>query len=128
MYPKFPKNLSLAIHPGNTIHASVTTDGTGTFTLTITNRTTGASFTTKQKLRSAKLSSAEVIAEAPGNSSGVLPLTNFGTVSFADATVNGQPLGTFSPDKIDMTQNGQPKATTSALRGDSSFSVAWQHS
>jgi hypothetical protein len=129
MYPKFPKNLSLAIHPGDTIHASVTTNGTGTFTLTIANTTTGASFTTKQKLRSAKLSSAEVIAEAPSSSGGVLPLTNFGTVGFSAATANGQSIGSFNPDPITMVApDGTVKASTSTLSGGSAFSVAWKHS
>jgi hypothetical protein len=129
MYPKFPKNLSMAIHPGDTIHASVTTNGTGTFTLTIANTTTGARFTTKQKLNSAKLSSAEVIAEAPSSSGGVLPLTNFGTVGFSAATANGQSIGSFNPDPINMvTPDGTVKASTSTLSGGSAFSVAWKHS
>jgi hypothetical protein len=128
MYPKFPKNLSLAIHPGDTIHASVTTDGKGNFTLTIANTTTGASFTTKQKLKSAKLSSAEVIAEAPSGSGGVLPLTNFGTASFSAANANGQAIGTFNPDPITMqTSTGTVKASTSTLSGGTAFSVTWKH-
>ena len=128
MYPKFPKNLSLAIHPGDTIHASVTTNGNGTFTLSISDRTTGGSFTTNQKLRSAKLSSAEVIAEAPSSSGGVLPLTNFGTVGFSGATVNGQAIGTFNPDKITMVAaDGTVKASPSSLSGGNAFSVIWKH-
>jgi hypothetical protein len=129
MYPKFPKNLSLVIHPGDTMHASVTTAGNGTFTLTIADRTTGAGFTTQQKLRSAQLSSAEVIAEAPSSSGGVLPLTNFGTVGFSAATVNGQAIGNFNPDRITMvTPSGTVKASTSSLSGGNAFSVTWKHS
>src|SRR5437588_9025918 len=86
MYPKFPVNLSLAIHPGDSIGGSVTTDGEGHFTLTITDRTTG-SFTTTQRLPRARLLSAEAIAEAPSGSGGGLPLTNFGTASFTSTTV-----------------------------------------
>ena len=128
MYPKFPKNLSLAIHPGDTIHASVTTAGSGSFTLTITNRTTGATFTTKQKLRHAALSSAEVIAEAPSSSGGVLPLTNFGTVGFTAANANGQAIGSFTPDPITMvTSTGTVKASTGSLSGGTAFSVTWKH-
>jgi hypothetical protein len=128
MYPKFPKNLSLAIHPGDTIHASVTTDGKGSFTLTIANTTTGASFTTNQRLKSAKLSSAEVIAEAPSSSGGVLPLTNFGTVGFSAAMANGQAIGSFNPDPITMvTSTGTVKASPSSLSGGTAFSVTWKH-
>jgi hypothetical protein len=128
MYPKFPTNLSIAIRPGDSISASVTTDGSGHFTLTITNNTTGASFSTNQHLSHAKLQSAEAIAEAPSGSGGVLPLTNFGTVSFSSVTVNGQAIGAFNPDKIDMVSGGTTKALTSALSGGTSFSVTWQHS
>jgi hypothetical protein len=128
MYPKFPKNLNLAIAPGDSISASVTTSGNGQFTLTIADTTSGQSYTTTQRYKAAQLASAEVIAEAPSSSSGVLPLTNFGTVGFTAATVNGQTLGSFNPDRIDMVSNGITKASTSALSGGAAFSVTWQHS
>jgi Peptidase A4 family len=128
MYPKFPVNLSLTIRPGDSISGSVTTDGGGRFTLTIRNNSTGQSFTTQQRLNRAKLASAEAIAEAPSGSGGVLPLTNFGTVNFSATTVNGQPIGTFNPDKIDMVSGSTVKAQTSALSGGTNFSVSWKHS
>jgi hypothetical protein len=127
MYPKFPTNLSLAVRPGDSMSGSVTTDGSGHFTLTIRNATTGASFTTTQTLKHARLASAEAIAEAPSSSGGVLPLTNFGTVGFSAVTVNGQAIGAFNPDRIDMVSGGVTKATTSALSGGTSFSVTWKH-
>ena len=96
--------------------------------LTIRNTTTGQSFTTSQRLHRASLASAEAIAEAPSSSGGVLPLTNFGTVSFSSTTVNGQPIGSFNPDKIDMVSGSTVKAQTSSLSGGSDFSVAWKHS
>jgi Peptidase A4 family len=126
MYPKFPVDLSLTIKPGDSLTAGVTTDGNGNFTLTIRDATTGKSFTTTQKLRHAKLASAEVIAEAP-SSGGVLPLANFGTVGFSAATVNGQPIGTFHPDRITMVSGSTTKASTSALSGGTAFSVTWKH-
>jgi hypothetical protein len=128
MYPKFPVNLSLAIRPGDSLSGSVTTDGNGHFTLTLRNNTTGQSFSTSQRLNRAKLASAEAIAEAPSSSGGVLPLTNFGTASFSSTTVNGQPIGNFNPDKIDMVSGSTVKAQTSSLSGGTSFSVTWKHS
>jgi Peptidase A4 family len=128
MYPKFPVNLSIAIRPGDSITGSVTTDGRGRFTLTIHDNTTGGNFVTTQMLKRAKLASAEAIAEAPSGSGGVLPLTNFGTVSFSAVTVNGAAIGSFNPDRIDMVSGGVTKAQTSALSGGTSFSVAWRHS
>jgi Peptidase A4 family len=128
MYPKFPVTLSVAVRPGDSISASVTTDGNGRFTLMLTNKTNGQSSTTSQKLPRARLASAEVIAEAPSSSGGVLPLTNFGTANFSAATVNGLAIGNFNPDKIDMVSGSTVKAQTSALSGGASFSVAWKHS
>jgi hypothetical protein len=128
MYPKFPVNLSLTIRAGDSISGSVTTDGGGRFTLAITNNSTGQSFTTTQRMPRAKLASAEAIAEAPSSSGGVLPLTNFGTASFSATTVNGQPIGNFSPDRIDMVSGSTLKAQTSSLSGGTSFSVSWKHS
>jgi peptidase A4-like protein len=128
MYPKFPVNLSLAISAGDSMSASVTTDGNGNFTLTIKNNRTGRSFTTTQRLRKARLSSAEAIAEAPSGSGGVLPLTNFGTAGFSTTMVNGQPIGNFKPDRIDMVSGSTLKAQTSALSGGTNFSVSWKHS
>jgi Peptidase A4 family len=128
MYPKFPVNLSLNVRPGDSLSGSVTTDGSGHFTLTIKDTTTGQTFSTNQHLSHAKLASAEAIAEAPSGSGGVLPLTNFGTVNFSSTLVNGQPIGNFSPDKIDMVSGSTVKAQTSALSGGTAFSVAWKHS
>ena len=128
MYPKFPVNLSIAVRPGDSMSGSVTTDGAGHFTLHIHNGTTGGDFVTTQTSKKARLSSAEAIAEAPSGSGGVLPLTNFGTVSFSSTLVNGKAIGTFNPDRINMVQNGITKASTSSLSGGTSFSVTWKHS
>jgi hypothetical protein len=41
--------------------------------------------------------------------------------------VNGQPIGSFNPDRIDMVSGTTTKATTSALSGGTAFSVKWNH-
>jgi hypothetical protein len=81
---------TLAVHPGDSMTGSVTY-ANGTFTLTLHDNTTGQAFQTQQMLASAQLSSAEWIVEAPSSGSGVLPLANFGSVTFsnASATING---------------------------------------
>jgi Peptidase A4 family len=139
MYPAAPVNLSLTIHPGDTMSASVSYAGLNQFVLSITDVSTGGSFSTTQTLSSAQRSSAEWIQEAPSSFTGVLPLANFGTINFsgANATVSGTPgpadnswSGT-SLYQINMvTRNGRLKATTSALSDSgipltSSFSVTW---
>ena len=128
MYPKFPTNLSNPVKPGDAFTASVTTDGVGRFTLTISDTSEPWTYQTTQRLKSAALASAEAIAEAPSSRSGVLPLTNFGTVSFSGATANGASLSTFNPDRIDMVSGSTVKAQTGNISSSGSFSVAWKHS
>jgi hypothetical protein len=129
MYPKFPVNLPGAVRPGDKLSASVTTNGSGSFTLTITDSTQGWKNTTNARLKSAKLASAEVIAEAPSSSGGVLPLANFGTVSFSGATANGKVLTSSTPniDPITMASGSTVKAQPSSI-SNGAFSVTWKHS
>src|SRR4029453_4296270 len=76
MYPKFPVNLKGTVRPGDHLSASVTTNGSGSFTLTSTNSPQGWKNPTNGRLKRAQLASAEVIPEAPSSSGGVLPLAN----------------------------------------------------
>ncbi|MGO9154551.1 G1 family glutamic endopeptidase, partial [Mycobacterium sp.] len=77
------------ISPGDSISASVTYNN-GAFTLQMTDNTTHKSSSTTQTA-TAQRSSAEWIVEAPSSFFGVLPLADFGTVTFsgAQATING---------------------------------------
>ena len=129
MYPKFPVNLSGTVRPGDHLSASVTTNGNGSFTLTITDSTQGWTNTTTARLKRAQLASAEVIAEAPSSSGGVLPLANFGTVSFSGAKANGSLLTSSTPhlDPITMQSGSTVKAQPSSI-SNGAFSVAWKHS
>jgi len=128
MYPKFPVNYSNPVAPGDHFSATVSTDGNGNFTLTLSNTTRGWTQQVTKKLRSAKLASAEVIAEAPSSSGGVLPLANFGTVGFSGTTVNNATLTSSTPgiDAITMQSGSTVKAKPSSISGGS-FSVAWKH-
>lgn len=129
MYPKYPVNLSNPVQPGDKLSASVTTNGKGAFTLTISDSTQGWTNTTNAKLRGASLSSAEVIAEAPSSRSGVLPLADFGTVNFTGATANGTAFNNLSGlDPITMASGSTVKAQPSSMSSGGNFSVTWQHS
>ncbi|WP_035851583.1 G1 family glutamic endopeptidase [Kitasatospora azatica] len=128
MYPAYPVNFRDPVDPGDHFTASVVAGSRGSFTLTLSDTTKGWSHNLKRTLRNAQLASAEVIAEAPSTLSGPLPLTDFGTVEFTSAKANGQPIGSFSPDRIDMASHGTTLASTSALSGNTDFSVAWKHS
>jgi hypothetical protein len=129
MYPKFPKNYSDTVKPGDSFSASVTTDGRGNFTLTLRDTTRGWSHTTTARLKSAKLGSAEVIAEAPSSSGGVLPLADFGTAGFSASTANGKYFNTLSGlDRINMVSGSTTKASTGSISSTGGFSVTWMHS
>jgi Peptidase A4 family len=129
MYPKFPKNYSDTVRPGDNFTASVTTDGNGNFSLTIRDTTRGWSHTTSARLKSAKLGSAEVIAEAPSSSGGVLPLADFGTVNFSGATANGTSFASLSGlDRINMVSGSTTKASTGSISSSGGFAVTWKHS
>jgi hypothetical protein len=142
MYPAGSFNLSLTIKAGDTISASVSYTSPNQFTLSITDVTTGISTSTIQTSSSAKRSSAEWIQEAPSSIGGVLPLANFGTISFSGATATVS--GTAGPAdnswsgstlyQINMvTKTGALEDTTSPLTDSgspppSSFSVTWNSS
>jgi hypothetical protein len=127
MYPKYPVTLSGTVRPGDALTASVSTDGVGRFTLTISDSTQRWSYQTTQRSNKAALASAEVIAEAPSSRSGVLPLTNFGSVTFSNSTANGVSLASFNPDRIDMASGSTTKASTGSISSSGSFTVTWKH-
>jgi len=135
---------SLPVSPGNQMSASVTYSG-GTFKITITNVTTGRSYTKSSTVSGAKRTSAEWIAEAPccTFSGGILPLSDFGTIFFGqdhtgvtgtnDATASGHSgaIGSFSSSAInEINKTGSSSSpqtsTCSSLSSDgTSFSCTW---
>jgi hypothetical protein len=127
MYPAYPVNYSNTVSPGDHFTATVSASG-NSFTMTLSDTTRGWTKTTTKSSSTASKASAEVIAEAPSSSSGVLPLSKFGTASFTGSTANGQAIGNYGPDKINMATGSTTKATTSALSGGGNFSVTWNHS
>ena len=126
MYPKYPSNLSGTVRPGDALSASVSTDGVGRFTLVIADSTQHWQFSTTQRLKSAALASAEVIAEAPSSRSGVLPLSNFGTVNFGPSTTsNGSLAQGPNLDPISMiNSSGAVIAQPGNISSDGSFSIS----
>jgi Peptidase A4 family len=128
--------LSMSIHPGDTISAQVTMAGT-TASFALQDVTTGATFTRQLPVRFAAVDSAEWIAEAPSmcRSSGdcrTLPLATFRSVLFTGASVTGdQHTGPLTDprwrlDAIRLaSKSGPVSAAPSVLSPDgSSFSVA----
>ena len=122
MYPAPEVRIvGLFISPGNEMTGTVTTDGYGDFTLTITDNTTGWYHTIREYSGAAQDYSAEVIAEAPTDlSTGNLwPLANFGTVDFTNCSIDGFPIGPHDWNRINMVSNsGSTLATASPLGSD----------
>ncbi len=150
LVPAAPVKLDLAIKPGDNIAAKVNVDGSNV-TVSLTDQTSGQSTTKTLQMDNPDTSSAEWIAEAPSACDGSggcqpLPLADFGTVGFtnATATANGhtgtisdsdwsaQPVqlsGSGSSDVSYGTDAGSAGASPSSLSSDgSAFSVAYQAS
>lgn len=150
LVPAAPVELKLKIVPGDTITTSVNVTGSAVL-VQIKNRTRHTSFTRKLAMAAPApdLSSAEWIVEAPSacTQNGhcqVLPLANFGSVTFTKSATwgNGTP-GTISypawsataiqlvPESSDATggriTNQTASAAPTSLSPDGrSFAVSWQ--
>lgn len=129
MYPAYPVYFLNTVRPGDRMSASVTFSGVSAYTLVLRDATRGWTRTVVVSRRGLARSSAEVITEAPSSFSGVLPLANFGTVSYSTSAANGTSLNTLSPVRIVMVNNGgQPKDTTSPISSRGAFSNTWLRS
>jgi hypothetical protein len=129
-----PSNpIDMTINPGDTVRGEVKFNGGSEYVLTLTDLTTGANFSTTQSA-DAQRESAEWIVEAPSSDSQVLPIANFGSVSFSGATttLNGRSGsigdGAWQNGSVTMVNPGGT-ATPSGLSGDGGgFSVSWSAS
>jgi len=135
---------SVTVSPGNHISASVTYNSGSSFTITLTNETTGKSYSKTGTVSKAKRTSAEWIAEAPccTRRGGILPLADFGTVDLGedytdvsdtndatDSSVSGviSAFGTNVYESIMVNgTTGADESVPSALSSDgSSFTATW---
>jgi hypothetical protein len=126
MYPADPVYFTNTVKPGDAISASVTFSGTDTYTLVLKDSTEGWTQTITKSQAGLDRSSAEVITEAPSSNTGVLPLADFGTVSYGVSAANGTSLGSQSPTEIIMVDNsGADKDSTSSINSSGGFSNTW---
>jgi Peptidase A4 family len=133
MYPRGSVGLSEPVSPGDSFTASVTYLGkaffglTSKFQLTLSDTTQGWSRSETKYLRTAKLGSAEAIAEAPSSAFEVLPLSDFGAAAFSGLTVDGSLVSASTPSVESITmesETGALEAEPSAL-SDGSFTDTW---
>jgi hypothetical protein len=90
LLPAAPVQLGLSVNPGDHVSTSVGVNGSQV-TVTVSDSTTGQSTTKNLQTDNIDTSSAEWIAEAPSECDGSgncqpLPLTDFGTVTFSNAS------------------------------------------
>jgi hypothetical protein len=130
MLPAASKQVPLAVAPGDSITVSIAEQGAGSqkWQIVLSNNRSGKTYQTSVNYTSS-LSSVEWIEEAPTGRNGILPIDNFGTVSFsgATATTNGD---TVSLDAVGarpislLNARKQPLAVPSPIGSDGeSFEV-----
>jgi uncharacterized membrane protein YgcG len=151
LVPAGAVNIRMEINPGDTIHATVNVAGEHV-TVTLADLTSGAPRFVKHLLMKSPrpdTSAAEWIAEAPSNCNSrndctLLPLTDFGSVSFTSASARSVGIYGHHHGPIDdpawmwgaislqpLDQNGQPtsvgsaSATPAALSGGNAFAVSY---
>lgn len=134
-----------AVNPGNVIAASVSY-ASNRFTVTITNESTGRSYSASASVSGAQRSSAEWVIEAPAEEVGrnleILPLADFGAGFFGfdytnqagtnnaiDSALSG-PIGAFGSNLYEINKVGSTSSpqtsTCSVLSSDgTSFSCTW---
>ena len=113
------------IHPGDHMSASIVNNNNGTWTITLTDNTTGQSFTTTQAY-SGPAQSAEWIEEAPTIGGHVATLANYGQTTFDPGTVNGTNPGLVANDGGVMIQHNKQVSTPSNPDSDTDgFNVAY---
>jgi hypothetical protein len=138
LVPAAPVKINVPIQAGDQISASVSVQGTNV-KVSLTDQTTGGSYTNTLQMSNPDASSAEWIAEAPSASDGQgglqpVPLADFGTVNFsgASATSTDGHTGSISDGEwttqpVDLGGTSTAGAQPSSLSTDgASFSVAWQ--
>jgi hypothetical protein len=108
---------SIAVVPGNVMTASITQGSGGSWTITITDNSTGATFSTK-KTYSGPGSSAEWIEEAPTVGGRIATLANYGSAVFDPGNANGTDPGLVALDGGVMIQGRSQVSTPSLPDGD----------
>jgi Peptidase A4 family len=122
VYPGAAVNFTNPVSPGDQFTGTVTYTAPSTFNLVLKDNTKRWTQSVSVTLAGAARSSAEAIAEATCCTAGggILPLTDFGTVSFNSATANGRSIATYNPTEIVM-----PGTFVSPMNSAGNFIVSY---
>ena len=117
---------SITVHPGDHMAASIVKGSSSSWTITLTDSTTGASFTTTRTY-SGPGSSAEWIEEAPSVGGRIASLARYSSPdTFDPGTANGLSPALAAADGGVMIQKGVQVSTPSAPDHDSDgFNMAY---
>ncbi|TMD61727.1 MAG: hypothetical protein E6I87_01855 [Chloroflexi bacterium] len=128
MLPDSSQSVALTVRPGDSVTATITERTAGAWLISIKNNTTSQTYSNTVTYNSSK-SSAEWIEEAPSSGRSVVPLNDFGVITFTNGSTvkNGQNVTISGAGATSVTMiNGtrQAIAQPSTLTSDgSSFSV-----
>ncbi len=109
---------SLTIHPGDSMSVTITKGSGSSWTITLSDNSTGKSFSTTQTYTGAG-TSAEWIEEAPTVGGRIAPLAHYSETTFDPGTVNGKSPGLTAADGGVMIQKNRQVSTPSNPDGDS---------
>ena len=133
--PAASVTLPVRISPGDTISAEFAANDI-TFIFTLSDVTTGETYSTTTTVDNPAVDSAEWIAEAPSicaSKCRILPLANFGSVGFSAASATADThTGTISDslwtsDTVRLASRSVVQALPSSLSDDgASFTVEWR--
>ncbi len=131
--PNFSQPLPVSINGGDKVTVSINKQSGNQWIVTFKNNTTGQNYQTTVTYNSS-LSSAEWIEEAPSTLRRIMPLDNFGSINFTDATAvkNGQTMavGQIGAQPVTMADSYQNVlAVPSTLSNNgSSFTIMHESS
>ncbi len=124
--PAYQVEIKVPVAPGDHLSASAKVTGGTHYTLKLTDYTQGWTSTARSTRYGLANESAEVIAEATSYRGVIQSLTNFGTVRFTNAKVDGSAIGDHHPTKIIMVDHhGRLKDKISSLSGGKNWHAAW---
>jgi hypothetical protein len=127
LLPDVSKTTSLRVSPGDSVRVKISETSRDNWLIEITNNTTGESWS-KTVYYASNNSSVEWIEEAPTHENSILPIDDFRTVNFTNASAvkNGQ---TYNANELPLhamnlvDNSGEVLASPSNFISTSSFSV-----
>lgn len=125
MFPKNSVYFAETVKAGDTLKASVSLSGS-TWTLSESDPMQGWTKTFHYAKPAAdKLASAEAIVEDIGG--GVPKLDDFGTVTFSNLVVNGEPFTSVGTAHVTTMQRKKTLLSSESALATESFSITWLH-